>query len=172
MRVLLAIDDSAYSEAAVKVVMAQLRPANTEVCVFHAVEWLREMPRSYMFGEGPTYDKDILASRERSFKKAKELVARVAEQLQAAGFHTTTATPDSDPRHGIIDCAADWKADLIVMGSHGRRGLDKWLLGSVAEAVMRHASCSVEIVRLSSSAISLPARSGAPEESPISSTAR
>jgi hypothetical protein len=71
MRVLLAIDDSAYSEAAVKVVMAQLRPANTEVCVFHAVEWLREMPHSYMFGEGPTYDQDILSNREQSFKKAK-----------------------------------------------------------------------------------------------------
>jgi universal stress protein A len=38
-------------------------------------------------------------------------------------------------------------ADLIILGSHGRRGVDRWLLGSVAEAVARHAPCSVEIVR-------------------------
>jgi nucleotide-binding universal stress UspA family protein len=162
MRVLLAIDDSAYSEAAVKAVIDQLRPANTEVCVFHAVEWLREMPQSYMFGEGPTYDRDILSNREQSFKRAEELVARVAQQLQTAGFQTTTATPDTDPRHGIIDRATDWKADLIVMGSHGRRGLEKLLLGSVAEAVMRHASCSVEIARLPPPATAPAAKSGAP----------
>jgi nucleotide-binding universal stress UspA family protein len=40
-----------------------------------------------------------------------------------------------------------WKADLIVMASHGRRGFKKFLLGSVAESVARHARCSVLIVR-------------------------
>ena len=123
-------------------------------------------------GEGPTCDKDILSSREQSFKKAQELVARVAQQLQAVGFQTTTATPDSDPRHGIIDCAADWKADLIVMGSHERRGLDKLLLGSVAEAVMRRAVMSVSIRAPGIFGYFARSRSGAPEESPISSTAR
>jgi nucleotide-binding universal stress UspA family protein len=107
-----------------------------------------------MFGEGPTYDKDILSQRDRSFKQAQALVGRVAQRLQAAGFRTTTQTPDQDPRRGIIECAVAWNADLIVMGSHGRRGLDRLLLGSVAEAVMRHASCSVEIVRLPPSTLS------------------
>lgn len=40
-----------------------------------------------------------------------------------------------------------WNADLIMLGSHGKRGLDRFLLGSVSEAVSRHAPCSVEIVR-------------------------
>lgn len=148
MRIVLAVDDSAHSEAAVKAVIEQLRPEGAEVRVFHAVEWLREMPQSFMFGEGRTFEKDILSSRAQSFTKAEQLVGQVAHRLQIAGFRTTTATPDIDPRHGIIECAAEWKADLIVMGSHGRRGLDRLLLGSVAEAVMRHAVCSVEIVRL------------------------
>jgi nucleotide-binding universal stress UspA family protein len=40
-----------------------------------------------------------------------------------------------------------WGADLIVVGSHGRRGVDRYLMGSVSEAVALHAHCSVEVVR-------------------------
>ena len=52
-----------------------------------------------------------------------------------------------DIRDTIIDAAAEWRADLIVVGSHGQRGIQRFLLGSVAEFVARHAKCSVEIVR-------------------------
>jgi nucleotide-binding universal stress UspA family protein len=150
MRLLLAIDDSTYSEAAVKAVMTQFRPADAEVRVFNAVDWVSDMPSSYMFAQGATCEQDLLASRDGSFKKAEQLVGQVAHRLAEAGFKATTTTPERDPRRGIIDCATEWKADLIVMGSHGRRGLDRLLLGSVAEAVLRHAPCSVEIVRLPS----------------------
>ena len=54
----------------------------------------------------------------------------------------------ADPRAAIVDYAANWKADLIVLGSHGRKGLDRFLIGSVAEFVARHAFCSVQIVRI------------------------
>ena len=92
MRIILAVDESAHSEAAVDAVLAQFRPGDTEVHVFHAVEWLRDLPQSYMFGEGPTSGKDILSRRAESFNRAEQLVGRVAQQLQAAGFPTTTAT--------------------------------------------------------------------------------
>ena len=42
--------------------------------------------------------------------------------------------------------AAAWPADDIVMGSHGRRGMNRLLLGSVSEGVVRHATCSVQVV--------------------------
>ena len=51
---------------------------------------------------------------------------------------------EGDPKTRIIDHAAHWQADVIVLGSHGRKGLDRFLLGSVSEAVARHAPCSVE----------------------------
>jgi nucleotide-binding universal stress UspA family protein len=46
-----------------------------------------------------------------------------------------------------VDLAKEWKADLIVLGSHGRRGMDRILMGSVSENVAIHAHCSVEVVR-------------------------
>jgi len=53
-----------------------------------------------------------------------------------------------DPAHEIVQAASDWKADLIVIGSRGRTGLARLLLGSVARKVVAHAPCSVLIKRL------------------------
>ncbi len=147
MRILLAVDGSEGAEAAIEAVRARFPPKDVEVRVLHAVEWLKEMPASFAFGQGPTYAHDIVESRRRSFERAEQLVSRIVGELAAAGFRTTVTTPDADPRHAIVDGAREWSADLIVMGSHGRRGLDRVLLGSVAEWVVRHAPCSVDIER-------------------------
>jgi len=48
---------------------------------------------------------------------------------------------------GILGMADSWGANLIVLGSHGRRGFDRYVMGSVSEAVALHAHCSVEVVR-------------------------
>jgi nucleotide-binding universal stress UspA family protein len=55
---------------------------------------------------------------------------------------------EGHPKQVLLDEAEKWGADLIVVGSHGRRGLDRFLLGSVSQAVALHARCSVEIVRV------------------------
>jgi nucleotide-binding universal stress UspA family protein len=80
-------------------------------------------------------------------KPARELVERIAKELRSAGFKVDAAVEVGDIRESIIDSAAEWRADLIVVGSHGRGGIQRFLLGSVAEFVARHAKCSVEIVR-------------------------
>jgi nucleotide-binding universal stress UspA family protein len=54
---------------------------------------------------------------------------------------------EGEPRRVILDAAA-WGAELIVVDSHGKTGIDRVLLGNVAEHIARHASCSVEIVRM------------------------
>jgi nucleotide-binding universal stress UspA family protein len=66
-----------------------------------------------------------------------------------AGFNVTTIAKEGDPKADVIDVAAEWRADLIMLGSHGRKGLDRFLVGSVSEAVALHAPCSVQIVRVS-----------------------
>jgi nucleotide-binding universal stress UspA family protein len=80
-------------------------------------------------------------------KLAHALVDRIARELRSAGFKADTAVEVGDVRESIIDAATQWGADLIVVGSHGQRGIRRFLLGSTAEFVARHASCSVEIVR-------------------------
>jgi nucleotide-binding universal stress UspA family protein len=100
------------------------------------------------YGSGPTAGHDVVASRNKSFERARDMVERVAAQLELKGFHPSVSTPDADPRHAIVEAAREWPADLIVIGSHGRKGLDRLFIGSVAESVARHAPCSVEIVRM------------------------
>lgn len=55
--------------------------------------------------------------------------------------------PEDTPAHSILSAAEAWNAELIVMGSHGRRGFDRLVLGSVSETVALHAKCSVEVIR-------------------------
>jgi nucleotide-binding universal stress UspA family protein len=54
---------------------------------------------------------------------------------------------DHAPARAICDYAREQDADLIVVGSHGRGGMERWLIGSVAERVVRHASTNVYVVR-------------------------
>ena len=80
-------------------------------------------------------------------KEAKELVRRAALRLRKVGFKTSEIVEEGDTKARIVDNAAKWHADLIVLGSHGWKGLGRFLMGSVSEAVTRHAGCSVEVVR-------------------------
>ncbi|SDR40089.1 universal stress protein [Natronobacterium texcoconense] len=74
------------------------------------------------------------------------LVDGVAERAPD-DLEVTTAVVDGDPRDAIRAYAEDEGIDVIVMGTHGRRGVDRLLLGSVAEHVMRNADCSVLVTR-------------------------
>ena len=79
---------------------------------------------------------------------AEALVAKTAALLQSNGLKVTTAIELGNPKSKILDAAKKWHADLIVLGSHNGNGLKHFLLGSTAESVVRHAHCSVELVRV------------------------
>ncbi len=144
MKILLAIDDSKFSSAAIRAVEAQARRPDTEVRILHVVE----PPTILTAREMGAYASNLEAEWEKHLKQAEELVANAARILREAGLKESTAVEHGDPKSKIIDIAAEWHADLIVLGSHGRKGLDRFLMGSVSEAVVRHAPCSVEIVRI------------------------
>jgi nucleotide-binding universal stress UspA family protein len=146
MKILLAVDDSKHSEAATRAVLTQAGPQGSEVMVLHVVE---PMPL-LVAREMAAYEPKLEAARQAQLQQAEALVVRTAEELRSKGLRVTTAVAEGDPKSEIIDRAAKWHADLIVMGSHGRTGVDRFLLGSVSDAVARHAHCSVELVRLPS----------------------
>jgi nucleotide-binding universal stress UspA family protein len=148
MRIVLAIDDSEFSRAATESIATRVRPDAALVHVIHVVELDRLVPPPLDFARGSEYGPDI-TSHLKVARAAAEAMVRAAElRLQAARFATSGLIRDGDPRHEILNYAAEWNADWIVLGSHGRRGFDRFFMGSVSEAVARHAHCSVQIVRV------------------------
>ena len=149
MKILLAIDDSKFAEAAIHSAISQVRQDHTQVLVLHVLDWSNFMPSPFpRVGEEPMYSVRQLESIiESETTKAHHLIASTAERLRSAGFEVTTSVREGDPKSVILDCATEWGADLIIVGSHGRKGVARFVLGSVSEAVARYARCSVEIVR-------------------------
>ena len=147
MNVLLAIDESKFSDAALQVIVDQYKPETTQVRLIHVIE-------PFTFYVPPEVTAEYAAAPQLAslhkdrVEKGKALLSTAAERLRKSGFRVESQVSEGDVRSAIIDSAAQGKADLIVIGSHGRKGLDRFLMGSVSEFVVRHAPCSVEIVRL------------------------
>jgi nucleotide-binding universal stress UspA family protein len=81
-------------------------------------------------------------------ESARHILENATRIASAAGITITTHhVPDLPPAEGIIKCARETGSDLIVMGSHGRRGLGRLFLGSQAAEVLAHADMPVLIIR-------------------------
>ena len=78
-------------------------------------------------------------------------MAEAAEKIrqEAPELRVSTEVIEGAPKRVIVEDAERWGADLIIVGSHGFGPVERFLLGSVAEAVAVHAPCSVEIARSS-----------------------
>jgi nucleotide-binding universal stress UspA family protein len=144
MKVLLAIDDSPFSEAATQAMLRHGGPEQTEVYILHVVAPIE----SYPSVSHAVHAHDMEAAHQAFIKRGEALVAHAAERLRNAGFTVHTAVETGDPGPAIVAFAAQRQCDLIVVGSHGRKGLDRVLMGSVAEFVARHALSTVGIVRV------------------------
>jgi nucleotide-binding universal stress UspA family protein len=148
LKILLAIDDSKFSEAAARMLISQNQPSRTTVRVLHVVEPIEAS--HYPEEVTPPYPIDFNDIRKKRRDAGRKLAERVMKKLGAAGFKVDSSVPVAHARTSIIDIAGKWGADLIVMGSHGRKGIERLLLGSVSEYVVRHAPCSVQVVRIPS----------------------
>lgn len=143
-KVLLAIESSDFSAAAVDAIRRQFRPERSEIYLLHVTDPMVYLPLYDGALQNPTQIERI---REENMKEAQGLLGQMAERLREMGYRVETAIEEGEPRTTIVDYAERVKADLILVGSHGRRGLPRLLLGSVSEYVARHAGCSVEIIR-------------------------
>ena len=144
MKILLAVDGSKYSDAAVQAVASKIRKEDADVLVLQVVE-----PRIFSTPPqmAPGYEPELAEIMKEQFQQAQQTVDRTAGALKAAGFNAKGRVVEAETRSGILDLASEWHADLIVLGSHGRKGLQRFMLGSDAESVARSAFCSVFIVR-------------------------
>jgi nucleotide-binding universal stress UspA family protein len=140
MKVLLCVDCSEHSRAAVQAVASQCRPQDAEIRVLHVLQPIAVSAAPQM---DPMYTPEL----QEEGSEAKKLVERIAGELRRAGFRVEAMLAKGDVRETVVDAAEKWHADFIVVGSHGKGALRRLLLGSVAEFVARHAPCSVLIAR-------------------------
>ena len=128
-RVLLATDGSKTSAQAARAVAARPWPEGSEFRVISVEEpW-------------------TIKSKVRDERGAQEAVNSAEQVLASAGLNATVAVLSGNTKEAILQEAQRWAAELIVVGSHGRRGFRRFLLGSVSEAVAMNAHCSVVVVR-------------------------
>ncbi|QLG63302.1 universal stress protein [Halorarum salinum] len=140
MAVLVACDDSDPGRRAAE--YAFHGHADEPITLLHVVN-----PERYTgaFETGPLVDWDeVIARGER---RAEELFEELLEHPDAEGIDVTTDTIVGHPARGIVDYAEEHGFDHVVLGSHGRTGVSRVLLGSVAEQVVRRAPGTVTVVR-------------------------
>jgi nucleotide-binding universal stress UspA family protein len=146
MRILLAVDGSPCSEAAVAEVASRPWPADSEVRIVSAFQIpLSPSPEAWAIQPG-YYDELELAVRQQTQNVVDEARERLKQNLGQA-VKVTTQVLVGPPQSAILEEAEHWKADLIVVGSHGYGTWHRLVLGSVSQAIVLHAKCSVEVVR-------------------------
>jgi len=116
MKILIGMNDSKFFEDVIRSIVSQSRSESTEVLVVHVLQPVEPVaPPEMAQGHAPEL--------EDQKRPAYALVDRAAEQLRSAGFNTHTVVELGDIRESILDGAAKWNADLVVVGSHGPGGI-------------------------------------------------
>ena len=155
MKILIAYDGSECSDAAIVDLRRAGLPATAEALVLSVAETSPQfavvphgalmtgsgicLPES-MENEAPTGDR---------LQEAQDTATQAADRLRAdfPGLRVNTEVWVDAPGPAIIRKAHAWKPDLIVVGSHGRSGFSRLVLGSVSQNVLHHVACSVRISR-------------------------
>ena len=145
MKILLAIDGSEGSDVAVKQVIARPWPDGSKVKILSVVELLTTVTPENFWVPSSYY----LKLEQSLQEQANTAIERAEAQFQVAHSPLTITTEilNGVAKEQIVEEAERWGADMIVMGSHGYRGLKKLWYGSVSQAVASHAHCTVEILR-------------------------
>jgi nucleotide-binding universal stress UspA family protein len=144
-RVVLADDGSPSGSAATALLTRWPIFAHSQVCVASVAP--SGQSASAAMGVSAALD-------QRGLEVATDVAGRAAEGLRRAGLEVTVDARRDDPAHGVLAAAADWHADLIVVGTRGHTGLQRLLLGSVARKVLQHAQCSVLVAHAARTASS------------------
>lgn len=145
MRILLAVDGSVFSDLAVAEVASRPWSAETEIKIVTAFQ-VPITPSPAVWTISTEYYPALeQIAEEQAQSVVNAAVAKLREALSQS-LTLTGETLNGTPREVILDEADRWNADLIVMGSHGYGAWQRLLLGSVSQAVVSHANCSVEVV--------------------------
>jgi nucleotide-binding universal stress UspA family protein len=136
-KILIPTDGSEYTKAAVRKGLEMAKATGGEVTALYVVD-------QTSFINFPM-DSTIVSVYTLLEKESEEALEFVKKEAEALGVKVTTRIEEGSPSRKIVDLSAEH--DLVVMGTLGRTGFSKLLLGSVAERVVRFAKCPVLVVR-------------------------
>ena len=117
-------------------------PQGSEIRVVNVAEVMQPV----MAGLGPDAI-DVADLQVTSKAEAKEVANRAAAELRQRGYRAEGVSLEGAPETAIIDYAKRWGSDLIVVGSHDRSLLERLLLGSISQGIVKHSPCSVLVVK-------------------------
>jgi len=140
-KILVPYDGSELSEAALPFIQEFAKAFGASLVLFHAL-----FPPASAY---PGFEAPIASDRLwRDLREiAEKQLAELSEKLGKAGLQVTTAVTFGPTVDEIIQAATAGQADLIAMSTHGRSGVGRWIMGSVADAVVRRSELPVLIVR-------------------------
>jgi len=143
MKILVAVDSIDFNKAIADFVLKHQWQPDSVFRVIHVIE--PEFP-----GAGVSFIPylDSVVANDR--REGESLTADLTRRIFAGDLTVELITDvlEGHPCDRIVETAREWKADLIIVGSHGRKGLTRFTLGSVSAAVVALAPCSVLVVRL------------------------
>lgn len=134
-RILVPLDGSKASSTALKEALALAKEQGARVCLTHVYEQIKHVVTEGVIDLTPALR-----------IQGEQLLAEAASRARRAGIKATTALVEAGSRRvpaAIVEQAGAEGADLIVMGTHGRKGFERLMLGSVAEGVARRATVPV-----------------------------
>jgi nucleotide-binding universal stress UspA family protein len=143
-KVLVPLDGSEVAECALSHMQAVASGCNvTDVVLLRVLSPLM-LPGDYVFSEG---DRARMEAEHRS--AAESYMEGMRKRLAESDLNVRADIIDADAAEGIVDYAHRNGVDLIIMATHGRSGIGRWALGSVADRVVRHSGIPVLLVRAS-----------------------
>jgi nucleotide-binding universal stress UspA family protein len=145
MKVLLAVDDLTFGMAIVEFVREHHWPEGT---VFKVLNCMEDIPVVANLAGVPVLLPEEVFDESEDY--AKRIVHEVASRIRAMhpDLEVETAVVRGNASYEILQMAKEWPSDLILMGSHGRKGLTRFLMGSVSRDVVSNGPCSVVVIRL------------------------
>ena len=138
-RILCPVDFSEFSRHALQHAVVLAHWNGSEITVLHAYT----VPRPPVLFSGVPVPPPLEPPLQRLHDQVMSELTRFTEAAKAAGVALRLEASTSGPAHSILEAATSLPADLIVMGAHGRGGLDRFVMGSVTEKVLRKAACPV-----------------------------
>ncbi len=140
-KLLVPLDGSEFAEAALEPALAIARAMEAEVVLFRVAQ---PIPRTRALAEMPDVYNDVVAA---TYREAEEYLSGLQAQLDYDRITIEHRSAEDGVARQILDYAADGGADLVVVSSHGRTGVERWVHGSVTQKVLSGCACATLVIR-------------------------